>query len=594
MTINRGSVQDVINMGNVTFANLSDLNSNLIDIDDNEYVAGSVKSFRGGITAGGVAAAVGAGTSRIYDSANSGEVLAVAKNYARAGGILAVCLYSEITAGSVPTSFLVNNIQSSILSNCINYGKISSVTKTIVEYSTKTTTSSATQYYASEDDGTNSVTTTEGTNERPGIYSSAGGVIGYGLSVMRRMVNHGDVSSTDVAGGIIGATYVTGGSSTVTTTVSIDTAIHYGSVRAVNVEDRPSGQNNYDLINKVNMSYADISSYFYDPDDDFIFPHNTVAGDITRWPEGKRGIGGIFGRLQRGRNGQMTASGSGGNFDFIVNMDPNVDLIGRLDQVYEWSSTARYYIFPDCIYYSARINDTTQAVFTGYEYFHEESRTQSNRLRYTYQVERINNERYRYEYVGGTWRRYTQRYVERFSETSIYATMYYAIGGTEYEKGRVESVVTSTLINAEWRDVSDSATVVSGGPYEEYSNPWRLSSTIETYFNRTQSNLDRNKYYRGKNIPMRLITENPYALHGEFVYAEDFEMRDDSTPAFQRRTDHLVHLLRRKRGPVRLFPSQPFIRDVRLVHIIGKHLRLGPTGQYRPDRSVPSEGDPAL
>ena len=225
----------------------------------------------------------------------------------------------------------------------------------------------------------------------------------------------------------------------------------------------------------------------------------------------------------------MTASGSGGNFDFIVNMDPNVDLIGRLDQVYEWSSTARYYIFPDCIYYSARINDTTQAVFTGYEYFYEDSSTQSNRLRYTYQVERINNERYRYEYVGGTWRRYTQQYVERFSETSIYATMYYAIGGTAYEKGRVESVVTSTLINAEWRDVSDSATVVSGGPYEEYSNPWRLSSTIETRFNLTQSNLDRKKYYRGKNIPMRLITENPYALHGEFVYAEDFEMRDDST-----------------------------------------------------------------
>ena len=95
-------------------------------------------------------------------------------------------------------------------------------------------------------------------------------------------------------------------------------------------------------------------------------------------------------------------------------------------------------------------------------------------------------------------------------------------------RGRVESVVTSTLINAEWRDMSGNDTVVSGGPYE-YSNPWRLSSTIETRFNRTQSNLDRKKYYRGKNIPMRLITENPYALHGEFVYAEDFEMRDDST-----------------------------------------------------------------
>ena len=237
VTINRGSVQDVINMGNVTFANLSDLNSNLIDIDDHEYVAGSVKSFRGGITAGGVAAAVGAGTSRIYDSANSGEVLAVAGRPRRRDPGRLPLLGNN---GRFRTDeLLVNDIQRSILSNCINYGKISSVTKTIVEYSTKTTTSSSTQYYADKSGGTNSVTTTEGTSERPGIYSSAGSVIGYGLSVMRRMVNHGDVSSTDVAGGIIGATYVTGGRSTVTTTVSIDTAIHYGSVRAVNVEDRP-------------------------------------------------------------------------------------------------------------------------------------------------------------------------------------------------------------------------------------------------------------------------------------------------------------------------------------------------------------------
>jgi hypothetical protein len=110
-------------------------------------------------------------------------------------------------------------------------------------------------------------------------------------------------------------------------------------------------------------------------------------------------------------------------------MDPNVDLIGRLDQVYEWSSTARYYIFPDCIYYSARVNDTTQAVFTGYEYFHDSRRP----VRYTYQIERINNERYRYENVGGTWRRYTQQYVERFSETSISGQMYEAIGGVAYE-----------------------------------------------------------------------------------------------------------------------------------------------------------------
>ena len=272
---------------------------------------------------------------------------------------------------------------------------------------------------------------------------------------MRRMVNHGRVSSTDVAGGIVGATYALGQSSgTYTTRTHIDTAINYGSVRAVNVDD-------YDAINKINISYADISAHFYSPDDEFIFPV-PVAGDLSRWPEGKRGIGGIFGRLQRGRNGQMTSSQ--GNFDFIVNMDPNVDLIGRLDQVYNWTSTARYYIFPKCIYYSARVNDTTQAVFTGYEYFHDSRRPP---VRYTYQIERINNERYRYENVGGTWRRYTQQYVERFSETSISGRMYEAIGGDADEQGRLESVVTSELISAQWRDVAGSGTVVSGGPYEQ-------------------------------------------------------------------------------------------------------------------------------
>src|SRR5690606_24675204 len=71
--------------------------------------------------------------------------------------------------------------------------------------------------------------------------------------------------------------------------------------------------------------------------------------------------------------------------------------------------------------------------------------------------------------------------------------------------------------------------VVSGGPYEQYSDPWRLENTIEEDFNRSSSNLDANTYYRGKNIPVPLVTENPYALHGEFIYGEDFVMRDDST-----------------------------------------------------------------
>ena len=159
-----------------------------------------------------------------------------------------------------------------------------------------------------------------------------------------------------------------------------------------------------------------------------------------------------------------------------------MDLIGRLDQVYNWTSTARF-IFSPMHLLQRRVN-TRQAVFTGYEYFPTQQA-----VRYTYQIERINNERYRYENVGGTWRRYTQRYVERFSETSIYGQMYEAIGGVAYNQGRLESVVTSELISAQWRDVAGSGTVVSGGPYEQYSDPWRLENTIEEYFNRSSSNL---------------------------------------------------------------------------------------------------------
>ena len=50
--------------------------------------------------------------------------------------------------------------------------------------------------------------TKDSTADRPGINASAGGVIGYGLSIMRRMLIMVEISSTDVAGGIAGATFV--------------------------------------------------------------------------------------------------------------------------------------------------------------------------------------------------------------------------------------------------------------------------------------------------------------------------------------------------------------------------------------------------
>ena len=185
--------------------------------------------------------------------------------------------------------------------------------------------------------------TRESTNERPGINASSGGVIGYGLSVMRRMLNHGEISSTDVAGGIAGATFVL-----TNEYVKIDTAINYGRVRAFNRGTSGSNFNNVDILD-----YETIRDGFYAVDDVFIFP-NTIS-DIRLSPENKRGFGGIFGRLQRARSQTMYGNNdSRSTFNFIVNMDPNVDLIGRLDQVYNYTSSVSYFDFSGATYYSAR------------------------------------------------------------------------------------------------------------------------------------------------------------------------------------------------------------------------------------------------
>lgn len=363
-TLNAGSIQDGANLGNITIFNSANTVSMDINNDADQYFAGLVEGYTGGVTAGGISAVILSGNSRIYDTANNGDVIAVANSYSRSGGVLATALYPEILGGGITSGMgLTDTIEISILSNGLNFGNITAITKNIVSYSSSTTTSDTYTYpYLIYGSGTlyRAVRFYYGTQyvasqERIAIYASAGGVIGYGLCTMSNMLNHGTISSTDVAGGIVGATFALGGSGE-TTVVNITTAINYGLIKAISVSDFTS------IVNDITLTYDELSSYFLDDGNSLIFPSN---GDRLE-PGSKRGFGGVFGRLQRGNSGVMTSET--GAFNFIVNANPNIDLIGRLDQVYNFSSSSRFFRFNDAIYYSARLNDTTQVVFTGFYY----------------------------------------------------------------------------------------------------------------------------------------------------------------------------------------------------------------------------------
>src|SRR5690554_7874806 len=84
---------------------------------------------------------------------------------------------------------------------------------------------------------------------------------------MVRMINHGTISATDVAGGIVGATYILGGenaNTSPTTDVNINTAVHYGKIKVA----RTSGYANINY--NENETYA-TTNYYPDNDQTFVF-----------------------------------------------------------------------------------------------------------------------------------------------------------------------------------------------------------------------------------------------------------------------------------------------------------------------------------
>ncbi|PKL00601.1 MAG: hypothetical protein CVV56_05645 [Tenericutes bacterium HGW-Tenericutes-1] len=444
-TLNAGSIQDSANLANIGITNLTSpslgysaqsqnysysntmgtnytvvTNVGYNSIFTDAYKAGRMVYVNAGVVVSGIAAATINGNGRIYDTANKGDIIGISYAYVRAGGVLGVSLKEELDAIGLTSDLGYSDtplISSSVLSNGMNYGNISAITNIKSEY-----TSTAQSVYATGTTNTQNMMwfyrpgsttrinsygsptgytmsiyedTVRGSEERPAIFGSAGGVIAYGLAVMRRMLNHGTVSGTDVAGGIIGATYVIGGSSsgTVTTYININTAINYGNVEAI-------ATTNFGNINKYSFDITNITSQFMTGSTrtNHLFPY--AAELMRRSPGVKPGFGGIFGRLQRGSNGEMEPVNSD-SFKFIVNVNPNVDLIGRIDQVFNWTASNSAYLFSSAKgnYYSARANDTTQVVFTGYYYARAyiTNRTLvSGSFKYSYTV-RIDNY---YEVIG--------------------------------------------------------------------------------------------------------------------------------------------------------------------------------------------------
>lgn len=376
VTFNYNKIIDTANTANIIYENSNNSAvTRVANINYGSKYGGLIITFNGGLTLGGIAAAFGdtlalilsdygrnaSINALIQDTSNKGNIYGKANAYVRSAGILAVALGVELTSGTdnnVETgsnkkfSYSVagagDRIGNATLSNGLNFGNITAVTNEIGKYNGSVNNAG--------ESGTSA------NSERPGINAAAGGIIAYGLTKMVRMLNHGVVASTDVAGGIVGATYILGGTSSniAVTKVEINTAVHYGRIKAIK-QDKFTIVN-YDIIEDA-YSGTDINSILYlDNDTTFIFPVSNY--NLSVYPNKKRGFGGIFGRLQRGSYGRMESD----QFVNIMNMDENIDMVGRVDQSSYGSLI--YFLFKrrnvNDTYYTARKNDTTQASLIGY------------------------------------------------------------------------------------------------------------------------------------------------------------------------------------------------------------------------------------
>ncbi len=558
VTNNRFSIQDSINHGNVTFYNDNTNATAQFTSDSSGYYAGRIESYHGGVIVGGIAAFVGAEDSRIYDTSNSGEIIGVNKAFARAGGIVAVVLAQELIAGNIQgfasTITSTTDLSSSRILNGINYSRVIALTSIISQYDDSTPVNPQSRLYFYPNGSTyystfTHPTTTKASGERPGINASAGGVIGYGLSEMRRMINHGEVISTDVAGGVVGATFVfkkvpDSSERYPKIYVKIDTLVNYGEVRSFRAS-------NYANFDKITFNTTNLGSYLYGYEDNFLVRKDVDRDVIRRYPRAKRGIGGVIGRLQRGGDQFMvgdrsfySSTGQYGEFDFIVNMNPNVDLIGRLDQNENFSFSATTFSFAGAKYYSARVNDYTQAVFTGFNFMHYRQSVGSNELtEVTYTKMRF----YEYNEGGNRYRQYeayTQKQDKYVTSGSWYNRVYVyerkvlsAIGNVINSLGysqRQGGTFNSTNNTPQWVNYGDRILVGAANPdfpdnvYFPSEQGYQESGVFAIPYNANppaNNRLSNATYIDVRDVPLVSEVENPTS-NEIYVYHEAFEMRN--------------------------------------------------------------------
>ena len=483
VTINYHKMQDVGNTGDIIYTNINSGSTTYVaDITYGSKYGGLIIAYKGGLALGGIVAAFGdtkasilsgfgqnaTVTGEILDSANNGNIYGKAKEYVRSGGILAIALGIELTSGtdvnqetgavkkfSYSVAGAGDEIIKCNLSNGLNFGNITAVTSSIGQYT-------GTMNTAGE-------SSTSSNSERPGIFASAGGVIAYGLTKMQRMLNHGVVAATDVAGGIVGATYILGGTSQAQqaiTYVNINTAVHYGKIKAI----RTAKYNDVTYSAMENIYTNNISDtviLYPDNDTSFIFQGSY---NLSIYPNRKRGFGGIFGRLQRGSYGSMRSN----NFINILNMDPNIDMVGRVDQSSYGSLI--YFLFKvtgvNDTYYTARTNDTTQATLVGYNTAVAVTFTEATKV--TYQITR-----------SGSNPNYT------YTVTNVAVT-----SGSGYYHGTTRYVGVYSTNASVTTGTSVTETRSTGrGSFNTFTNTFTsLPSTALSYYNLTPANVSGLSY----------------------------------------------------------------------------------------------------
>ena len=571
VTYNYNLIQDCANSGNINYTNeVTTLPSSGYMTyvaggnDPNCHFGGLVFAYSSGLSLGGICSALGdrtatilldenvnygnisdttiTSTAKIYDSSNNGNIYGKALEYVRTGGILAVALGVEITAGNDTTNSSTSSakrfswcevgandkIATAELSNGLNFGNVCAITNKIGQYSGTNSTS-----YSNDHRYNNA--------KRPGVYSCSGGVIGYGLCKMIRMINHGVISSCDVAGGVVGGTYVLGTQNTSNgysvTTVDINTAVHYGKVKAVKQTAYSSFTSS---INMYINSYISNTSYFYnDGDTTFIFP---ISGSLTfdnlsLYPNKKRGFGGIFGRLQRGNSGVMQSE----TFINILNMDENVDMVGRADG----TSYGAYYYYKlfvrgkEDTYYSARINDSSPALVVGYVTSKTENIniSSSSKIVYTIYRRQRNNGNYYYYVTAleaidatGTYTDTISRRVSYYTENAsnnpnVYTnvTQSKVTGSFSGENLNLETGVNTTsntqninnfgFTNNQIQDIQSNNGWSNNYKYYEVENVSNITSQISTNNNVSS--------YR-----MEIVTDNPSETDYTYIFDEDFPLMD--------------------------------------------------------------------